>query len=74
MNNVKRVLITGSGGFIGKHLCRKLKEKGYEVIGVCKTNGYDLKDPQVVNNLPDVDIVVHLAAYNGTKWFYKKPF
>jgi len=29
-----RVLITGAGGFIGAHLCKFLKEKGYFVIGI----------------------------------------
>jgi nucleoside-diphosphate-sugar epimerase len=27
-----------------------------------------------VENLPDVDIVLHLAAFNGTKYFYSQPF
>lgn len=74
MKNYKKVLITGSCGFIGMHLSEKLRREGYQVLGVDKKNGFDLKDRKVVDNLPDVDIVVHLAAYNGTKWFYKKPF
>ena len=31
---MERVLVTGSAGFIGHHLCRELKKRGYYVIGV----------------------------------------
>ena len=34
MKNQKKVLVTGAGGFIGHHLVRFLKEKGYWVRGV----------------------------------------
>jgi len=36
----KKVLVTGAGGFIGHHLVRFLKEKGYWVRGV------DIKEPE----------------------------
>ncbi len=35
-----RVLVTGAGGFIGHHLCRYLKDRGYWVRGA------DLKNPE----------------------------
>jgi GDP-D-mannose 3',5'-epimerase len=37
---MKRALVTGAGGFIGGHLCRYLKERGYWVRGV------DVKRPE----------------------------
>jgi len=40
MENQKKILITGAGGFIGHHLVRFLKGKGYWVRGV------DIKEPE----------------------------
>ena len=34
----------------------------------------DLRDPEFVGNLPDVDFVYHLASINGTENFYSRPF
>ena len=31
----------------------------------------DLCDPLT---LPDCDVVAHLAAFNGTRWFYEMPY
>lgn len=40
MAKQKKVLVTGAGGFIGHHLVRYLKQKGYWVRGV------DIKEPE----------------------------
>lgn len=36
----KKVLITGTAGFIGFHLTRKLSKEGYDVLGVDNISGY----------------------------------
>ena len=36
----KTILVTGSAGFIGFHLCRRLLEKGINVIGIDNLNDY----------------------------------
>ena len=42
---IKKVLVTGSAGFIGFHLCRKLLENGLEVVGLDNLNPY--YDPEL---------------------------
>ena len=39
-NNEKIVLVTGSAGFIGSHLSKKLLEGNYKVIGFDNLNDY----------------------------------
>ena len=66
-----KILITGAKGFIGSHLKDRLeKTNQYEIIAWDREQG-DLKQPQ---NFPEVDVVIHLAAYNSTKEFYTKGF
>ena len=36
----QRILVTGSAGFIGFHLCRKLLENGYTVVSLDNLNDY----------------------------------
>ena len=36
----KNILITGAAGFIGFHLCKKLLESEYSVIGIDNINDY----------------------------------
>lgn len=36
----KKVLLTGIAGFIGFHLCKKLIENGYEVLGIDNISSY----------------------------------
>src|SRR5215510_1790766 len=35
-----RILVTGAAGFIGYHVCRRLLERGDEVLGVDNLNPY----------------------------------
>lgn len=68
------ILVTGSRGFIGSHLAASLLADGHTVVEADRAMGIDLCNPDVVMSLPDVDYVVHLAAHNGTKHFYNRPF
>ena len=52
------ILVTGAGGFIGFHLCKKLIEIGYKVIGIDNLNSYYAKDLkyarlEILNQLKD---------------------
>lgn len=69
---MKKILLTGHKGFIGGHYFNKIK-KNYNVITFDKLDGHDLKDASITKSAPDCDIVVHMAATNGTRLFYEQP-
>ena len=80
---METVLITGGAGLIGRHLCKKLKEKGYNIALLRrKSNPYDdipvytwdpdknIIDPQAISN---ADYIIHLAGAGiGDKRWTKK--
>jgi GDP-D-mannose 3',5'-epimerase len=57
---MKRVLISGAGGFIGSHLARRLKKEGLWVRGV------DLKYPQFSSSVADEFVVGDLRDVSFT--------
>ena len=54
-----RVLVTGAGGFIGHHLVKYLKEKGYWVRGV------DLKYPEYEATAADEFEILDLRRWDA---------
>ncbi|MDA9613530.1 NAD-dependent epimerase/dehydratase family protein [bacterium] len=82
---MKKALVCGAGGFIGGHLVKYLKAKGYWVRGVdLKLNEFhdihniadsfiigDLRDPNVVTSVIDeeIDEIYQLAADMGGAGF-----
>ena len=72
-----KIVVTGHEGFIGHHFSKYIDQHiCYEtIIQYDKKNGIagDLNDSAVTNKMPDVDVVLHLAAINGTKLFYQNP-
>ena len=74
---IKKILITGSNGFIGKHLTDFLS-KNYSVIGIDKNseNSIDIQnkiDVEKVFEYFKPDIVIHLAAIAGVRISKKFP-
>src|SRR4051812_28089407 len=78
-----RVLITGSGGFVGKHLIANLQEKGHNVFASVLNRNYHqnnnknltldvtkLEDVKRILNEINPEIVIHLAAQSnvGKAW------
>jgi UDP-glucose 4-epimerase len=58
-----KILITGHEGFIGSNLLQYLTEKNYVVTGLDIKSGNDI----LTCNLPDCDVVVHLAGIGGVR-------
>lgn len=65
-----KYLVTGHQGFIGSYYYNLVRDNA---IGCDLLTGEDLKDRNRVQQLPDVDVVVHMAATNGTRLFYEQP-
>jgi nucleoside-diphosphate-sugar epimerase len=59
MNNQKRILVTGAGGFIGHHLVKRLKAKGYWVRGA------DIKYPEYEASAADQFEILDLRKYEN---------
>jgi CDP-paratose 2-epimerase len=64
----KRILVTGSEGFVGKHLMEALRDRGFEAIGVDRKNGFDLSGSWLPLGIWDSepDVIVHLASSCST--------
>ncbi|HET6461367.1 MAG TPA: GDP-L-fucose synthase [Syntrophales bacterium] len=64
----KRITVTGGKGFLGKHLLRKLQDRGYQKIAVADLPQYNLVNIVDVRQMYEdtkPDVVVHLAAKVG---------
>jgi nucleoside-diphosphate-sugar epimerase len=72
-----KIIVTGSSGFVGLNLTKKLKELGHFVIGIDRINiknnslneffQFDLSELNLVkiNKFSDVDLLIHCAAAKG---------
>ena len=71
LNNNKRALVLGAGGFIGSHMVKRLKKEGYWVRGV------DLKHPEFSETEADDfikgdsnDLEVVISALTDKNYFF----
>tara|TARA_B100001248_G_scaffold81197_1_gene58982 strand:- start:10290 stop:11069 length:780 start_codon:yes stop_codon:yes gene_type:complete len=68
-----KIIVTGSTGFIGKHLVQRLKVAKHEVVEWDRAHGKDIKDFSLAGIPSGVDMVVHLAAIADVRRSLKEP-
>ena len=61
---MKRALVTGSAGFVGRHMYRALQDRDFDVVGIDIRDGADALD-YFDRGEERFDIVVHCAAVVG---------
>ena len=55
------ILVTGSAGFIGMHLCLKLKSEGFSVVGIDNLNDYyDVELKKKRHSILKKKILIHI--------------
>lgn len=67
--------VTGSSGFIGKHLVHLLKDKGIDVLEISRTtNSVDVTNWEQVQKVPVQDVVFHLAGATNIQKSFTQPW
>lgn len=69
---MKKILITGAAGFIGKHLIPKIINAGYEVVEINHKDG-DIVDEITWEKFPEADLVIHLAGKSFVPASWNEP-
>lgn len=77
---MKKILVTGSSGQLGREIVKQLKRKNYRVLGAdisaaettdCIT---DIRNEEQVNDITkEIDAIIHTAAIHGKHYELKYP-
>jgi len=68
-----KIAVTGSSGFVGRRLVRKLRELNHRVIEIDRGTGYNITLFEQLRNVEEFDILIHLAALTFVPHSYKNP-
>ena len=73
--NKKKVLVTGSTGFIGTYLTDRLKGTDTTIFGLSRSSStpIDIRKWSELKQAPPSDIVYHLAASTDAKQVFSNP-
>lgn len=68
-----KVSVAGSDGFVGKHVCELLVNAGHEVIKIDISQGVDLCNNTVIEQIESIDCFIHLANLVYVPGSYQDP-
>lgn len=71
---MKNIAVTGSSGFVGKHLVHALKKNNVNVIELDIDQGFDLSKSDDIKRVPKFDVIIHLAAKSFVPHSFERPF
>lgn len=69
---MSKILVTGANGFVGKLLCKALKQANHDVIELQSIAG-DITKAMTWENIPAAEILIHLAAKTFVPDSWKDP-
>ena len=69
-----KIAVTGSSGFIGKALTKKILAEGWDVLEMDLSEGINLSDQEQLQHVPSFDTLIHLAAKSFVPTSYKEPY
>lgn len=70
---MKKILITGANGFIGKNFIDEYKNK-FEIIKVARDSKFDVLDLDALLEINEVDTVLHFSAKTFVPDSFEKPY
>ncbi len=56
-----KIAVAGSDGFVGKNVCLQLESAGHKVIRIDISQGVDLCDNAIIEQIDPIDCFIHLA-------------
>ncbi len=71
----KRILVTGSSGFVGRNLIEELENRDVEVVTLTEHNGkrIDIRNWQKIKEIGNINMVYHLAAVTYVPFSFVNP-
>ena len=68
-----KIVVTGSSGFVGTKLIKRLRVLKHEIIELDLTTGFDLTNWPHISSIKKFDVLIHLAAKIFVPDSYKFP-